>query len=350
MGDHHDRFDLLLERLLRGEATDAELVELEQLIAGDAQRELLYRACTEGAPDDLLRAEASYQRHWEKVRRQEAMLIKGWRSRINPWWSAAAAVLICVGLLVLWMVPDPDPQREFATQNGERRRINLPDGSTVWLNGGSRMIFEVGFNVTHRRLSFRGEGYFEVVSNADLPFEIDAGEASLQVLGTSFNLRAYDGEDKLEAALITGALEVRIGEALGSLVRLAPGEKVAIYKPGTILPDEAREDTGVPVTDDLAAVRSTVKITEGEEKANEVLWMVDKLVFDGDPLDMISSKLEKWYGKQVVIADSTMTDLRFSGIFKDMELDAVLKALSQTGGLHYTISGDTVVLQRRDEQ
>ena len=76
---------------------------------------------------------------------------------------------------------------------------------------------------------------------------------------------------------------------------------------------------------------------------NDVLWKENKLVFDGDDLDLIASKLQKWYKVEVSVTDTALRKLKFSGIFEDMRLEAVLQALTRTGTVQYRLRDDTVM-------
>lgn len=347
MNPNTDRFEWLLNRLMAGTALESEKAELERLIREDDRKHLVYRACVEETHHDQQPVEAAFQRHWNLIHEREyaghtpASVRRVHRRRMTWQVSAAAAILLVLGLF-LWKVADRGNTSEFATEYGQRKRVELPDGSTVWLNGGSKLVYAEGFNVQNRKVAFRGEGYFDIKKDEDRPFVIDAGGATIKVLGTIFNLRAYEEEERVETSLIEGKVELTMASSPKAPILLTPGKKLSIYKNGDRMPDVPDKLQQIPLENSDVAVLTVAKTAEGETEVNDALWKNNKLVFDGDHLDIIASKLQKWYDVRVTLADTTLRGLKFSGVFEDMSLDAVLQTLEYTGSLRYQVSGNTV--------
>lgn len=123
--------------------------------------------------------------------------------------SAAAAVLILISAFTTrHLIHTEDPVQMFSVQapQGTNSRISLPDGSQVWLNAGSTLNYRSDFNRSSRDIGLSGEAYFEVARNADLPFRVQARGCTFTVLGTRFNISAYDEDPTVQAALIEGSL------------------------------------------------------------------------------------------------------------------------------------------------
>jgi len=151
--------------------------------------------------DDVLRSLARFN---AKVER------RGSRLRIRRWlgFSAAAAVLVLLSVLTVHRLNVEAPEQIFTVEapQGTRSRITLYDGTQVWLNAGSTLSYTSGFNKTARDIRLSGEAYFEVARNEKLPFRVEARECTLTVLGTKFNVSAYEDDPIVQAALVEGSL------------------------------------------------------------------------------------------------------------------------------------------------
>lgn len=123
--------------------------------------------------------------------------------------AAAAAVLVFLSTFTVLHLTKHQGSEQFFTveaPQGTRSHITLYDGTQVWLNAGSTMSYTSGFNNTSRDIRLSGEAYFEVARNEKLPFRVEARGCMLTVLGTRFNVSAYDEDPTVQAALIEGSL------------------------------------------------------------------------------------------------------------------------------------------------
>lgn len=150
------------------------------------------------------------------------------RLRRRRWlkFSAAAAVLMLVTTFTTrWFMPKEAPGQLFSVQapQGTTSRISLPDGTQVWLNAGSTLDYRSDFNRSSRDISLSGEAYFEVAHNADLPFRVEARGCTFTVLGTRFNISAYDNDPDVLAALMEGSLRF---ESVRDEETMIPGDLV----------------------------------------------------------------------------------------------------------------------------
>src|SRR5690606_36065140 len=143
--------------------------------------------------------------------------------------------IFCLGWL-LWLTVYRNGMKEITTEYGQRKRVELPDGSVMWLNGGSKLTYGATFNVEDRKVTFEGEGYFEIEKDQSRPFVIDAGDAIVKVLGTIFNLRAYKEEERVETSLIEGQEELTVTSLSSAPILLTPGKKLSVFKDERNLP------------------------------------------------------------------------------------------------------------------
>ena len=206
---------------------------------------------------------------------------------------------------------------------GSKTKLTLPDGSTVWLNAGSKMVYSQGFGVRDRRLAFQGEGYFEVEKNDEMPFLVQTHDVNVTVVGTKFNFRNYPEDEEAVVELLEGkvALENQLKEE--SVRYLSPNEKMVLHK-------------------------ATGKMDITSAKVKEAtLWTENILLFDEDLLPDIVRKLERSYHVRIEIENEDLKQARFYGQFNQLEQNIydVLDMLSETGKLKYHEDGKVIYLK-----
>lgn len=109
-------------------------------------------------------------------------------------------------------------------------KLNLPDGSLVWLNAGSKVTYSQGFGVDDRKLTLEGEGYFEVAHNEKVPFEVCTKEVNLRVLGTKFNFKNYSNDEEVMISLVEGKVALQNGIKAMEELYLEPNERMVLNK------------------------------------------------------------------------------------------------------------------------
>jgi ferric-dicitrate binding protein FerR (iron transport regulator) len=204
----------------------------------------------------------------------------------------------------------------IATPNGGRYQIDLPDGSRVWLNAASSLRFPNAFAGNERLVELTGEGYFEIAPNAARPFRVKTRDAVIEVLGTHFNINAYNDEADMKTTLLTGSVRVKgtTGAAL-----LAPGQQLHLEPSGGMQLDK-EADT---------------------EQA--IAWKNGYFQFDGADLPALMRQLARWYNVQVVY-EGKVGEHAFTGkIARDVNLSTVVNAL-QLNNVHCKITGNKLVV------
>lgn len=195
---------------------------------------------------------------------------------------------------------------------GAHTKLYLPDGTLVWLNAGSKLVYSQGFGVDTRQLKLEGEGYFEVTRNEDVPFVINTPEVNLKVLGTKFNFRNYPDDEEVTVNLMEGKVALRNGVKPMPDLYLDPDEKMVMNKL-----------TG-------AMTKSRVKADKAK------VWINDELFFDEELVEDIAKKLTRSYNVKVEVADS-LRDKRFYGSFKitGNTIEKILDTMASTGQMNY---------------
>lgn len=241
----------------------------------------------------------------------------------NVIWRAAAVIVIILLPFAGFWTGKEAVKRHFSdivveAPLGARTKLYLPDGTLVWLNAGSRMVYSQGFGVDDRHLKIDGEGYFEVVKNKDLPFVIDTKELELKVVGTKFNFKNYTNDSEAVVNLMEG--KVILKNALKQMpdLVLSPDEKAVLDK-----------NTGV-----LCKSSSIVR--------NSNLWTQGELFFDEEFLSDIAERLTRSFDVKIEVADS-LKNKRFYGSFLVVgnSIDDVLKELSATNQMRFRLKDNT---------
>ena len=215
----------LLAKHLAGEASASEQQELHAWVTATPDRLPLLTAATRawerGGTVAEEFSEADVEVAWQQFRVAadlapapaaapapvvtEGKVVPLWPAA-QPWLRVAAAVLLLVGVWSLLRVFLPPSQLQMVTvtAGAERQQTTLPDGSKVWVNRHSTLSYAANFNEKVREVQLQGEAFFEVKKDQGRPFTVLANETRTQVLGTSFNVRAYGAEDSVEVAVVTG--------------------------------------------------------------------------------------------------------------------------------------------------
>ncbi|MCD8093476.1 MAG: FecR domain-containing protein [Bacteroides sp.] len=204
---------------------------------------------------------------------------------------------------------------------GARTKLHLPDGTLVWLNAGSKIVYSQGFGVEDRKLCLEGEGYFEVTKNEKIPFEVRTKELNLKVLGTKFNFKNYAEDEEVTVNLMEGKVALNNRLKNMATLYLAPQEKMVLNKRTGIM---KRSKTNV-------------------EYANA--WSRNELFFDEELLEDIAKKLMRSYNAEIVVADS-LKNKRFYGSFKIIgnTIDEVLQTIASTNRMRYRHENDKYIL------
>lgn len=204
----------------------------------------------------------------------------------------------------------------LSTPRGRQFRLTLPDGTNVWLNSASSLQYPTAFTGKTREVALNGEGYFEVAENSAQPFVVKTSRAEVQVLGTDFNLMAYDDEEEIRTALVNGS------------VKVATETSANVLKPGQ------------------EAVVSQAAISVKEANLEEVLaWKEGKFRFDGAKISAIMRQLARWYDVEIVY-EGPVSNSEFYGVIPRRDsASQILDALEIPGNVHFQIEEKKIIVR-----
>ena len=212
----------------------------------------------------------------------------------------------------------------ISTPKGRQYTVTLPDGTRVWLNSGSSIRCPVVFADAERLVKITGEAYLEVANNPTQPFRVNVNDrAVVTVLGTQFNVNAYDNEKYIATTLLTGSVHIADSrQAAANTVTLAPGQQAQLPANGATGP---------------------IKVLPNADVEQTVAWKNGLFSFEHASLAEIMRQLERWYDIEVVY-ENTQPDIALRGeITRDVPLAELLAALKKMG-LQYKLDERRLII------
>jgi transmembrane sensor len=264
---------------------------------------------------------------------------------------ASVVVVLCAGWYFMQQKEShisARPQQEpIVANNGSRSRSLLPDGTTVWLNAGSRLYYVNNFNGSTREVRLEGEAFFDVVKQTGRPFIVHTAGIDIRVTGTAFNVKSYPEDKNVETTLYRGSVQVsRQEDETEEIIELRPNEKLILAK------DAAKNDAGLSYRDTPPSNRDTAdfikthidsNITESERF--ETAWLYSRLEFRGINFEELAHKLERWYNVTIDFADEEVKNLNFNGSFEKENVEQAFEALRvAVPAFDYRIENQQVVI------
>lgn len=207
---------------------------------------------------------------------------------------------------------------EISSPKGSRTLVKLNDGSQIWLNSGSTITYTPDFGKTNRELKLSGEAYLEVCKNEQLPFIVNAGNMEIKVLGTKFNVNAYNNNENIQVFLLKGSVSLTNEKNIPPVI-LHPMEMAVCSNR----------------TNQISVLR--------KQKANALEWMQNRLVFENETLEEVVRILEHYYDVDIYIKDPHLKNRRFAGDFKlNKPLEKILEVMAASKKFKYKIKQNSV--------
>lgn len=221
----------------------------------------------------------------------------------------------------------------LTTSKGETYILTLPDKTTVWLNAASTIKYPASFNaLEERRVQLTGEAYFQVSKDKKHPFIVETNKQTIKVLGTHFNVNAYENEGKTRTTLLEGSVQVSIHiPSKGGMSTDGAGES-EILKPN----QQAVLDAGKFHVSDVDA-------------QDAIAWQQGYFAFNSETLEEIMNRVERWYDVKVIFEDPALKKETFIGsVSKYEQVSKVLRLLAGTNTITFKIEGSTIRVSRKE--
>jgi ferric-dicitrate binding protein FerR (iron transport regulator) len=300
-------FQNMVIRYFRGQLTDSEYELLTNKLEDPTFRRYFEHTKLEWnqQPEMDELGKRNWKRFQYKINKTDSSKVKYPITRKLWFQVAAVAAILFLGLLgggtLMYFFSGNKINQEqlvFETPRGEKSMVKLPDGSQVWLNANSRLVYH-SFSSKHRQVELKGEAFFNVAHNANAPFVVKTNECEVKVLGTSFNVMAYDEFGRKEITLLSGKVNVLME---GNEQVLKPGQAL-------ILKDHK-----------IQIIEANTSQASG--------WVDNKFNFQNIPLSELMKRLENWYDVDITLENPSGREVNYTGTFKNEEtiwqvLDAI---------------------------
>jgi ferric-dicitrate binding protein FerR (iron transport regulator) len=325
---------ITLQNFIQGQHLSvAELKELKHLFLDSSKTEEIHAWLAgnwrEADAGDL---EISYDGlkqkilHYESSQKSHPAFVRPF-AQFAGYYQRIAAVLfipLILGLSVYLFLPSADEVNFYLSEAplGQKARIELPDGSKVWLNSGSSIRYSSEFNRNDRTVELKGEAFFEVEKNTGKPFFVHTSFLDVKVTGTIFNVNAYSDEPTIETSLLEGSV-ILLPAKGNKLFQLTPGQVLSFSK------------------------SSSVVSTSGLDEEAVVGWKDNRLIFINDDFSKLVRKIEKWYNIEVVYDPDRFKDNKLTvKLLEGEQLPRLLEIIESAIGAKCTMKDSKIIITK----
>ena len=378
MEENNDYIWNLISRKFSGDANSAELAELELFLIKNPMEsysmEILNDLWMSDAKTNSHYAENKYK---ELVLRMQSMGIDKGRftaeeemikssaqpkiKKSKKWFFAIGAGLVATVAIFLLItnaakentIPKNGivAEREIKTQFGSKTSKVLPDGTKVWLNSGSKLSYSGTFKGPKREVYLEGEAYFDVTKDAAHPFIVHTSAIDIRVLGTAFNVKAYNNEPTIEATLIHGLIEVtKLNKPNEPKVILKPHEKLIFDRFADKIVNEKAAQGIVnqqKIAKPVLIITQVAKNNIADSAIIETSWVYNRLSFEDEKFGDIAVKMERWFNVKITINNEKIKGYKLTGSFEDETVEEALKELQYLVSFSYKITGRNIEINKK---
>lgn len=326
--------DQLLASFLSGNSNSLEIEEIQRWQNLSAENKKVFDNSAkvwDNCKKPISRSDFEHDKLLVKGRINDQNFLQQRRDRVLLHFLRLAAIFIGPVMLAIgWYIGNKNnnqstPAQTWNTVSTLRKNIarcTLADGTEVWLNAGSSLSYPSNTQQNQREVKLTGEGYFKVARDAEKPFIVITQQETVMVLGTSFNMKAYPGEERVVTTLDEGSLEI---------LTQKPGKATWILRPG----EQAIYDT---ITGKIE-----IKNTDANLSGS---WREGKFLFKDADLKTIIAELDRLYDIKIYIKNPRLEKLRFRGMFSyNQDLLDAFETLRHSVKLNYTIKDREVWLE-----
>ena len=252
-----------------------------------------------------------------------------------PFIKLAAVLVVAIFTSLIYLIayekqvdePAEVVSRHYTTSEGEQKLLTLHDGSTVLMNGNSQVWIPSDYLTNYRKIELEGEAYFDVVDIPERPFIIHAKNATIEVLGTAFNVKTYDWQDNVQVAVSEG--RVSFTSKLSHLDK----RSVTLTKGQFAYFDFNENDF----------------VVENFGVENYLVWKSGRLIFEDLPLEKVCLQLSRLYDVECSFDDKALKDLSLTSNFSGESLDKTLSVIALSLEINYQFDNDKKVIWKHND-
>ncbi|RGP13101.1 FecR family protein [Parabacteroides gordonii] len=301
-----NRIEYIISRVISGNASTNDILKLSEWLNADKRNELEFQKLkcymdAEVSFNHSISPSLAFEKMQQKIRKQKQRRL--WQIVL----PVAAAVILLLLIPTIYQSNNKEKEQLYTyLSNNNKSEFQLKDGTKVVLNKNSKLTYSEAYGKEKRHVELVGEGYFEVTKNAQKPFEVQVGDASIKVLGTIFNVEAIEDDEYITATLIKGSIRF---ESPKQQVILSPNQQLRFEK-STQQIDVSTVDTDL-----------------------EIAWKNDLLKYKSISFVSLLKDLEKRYNVKFTILNKKLTDpaVTLSGTFtQEQSLEQILQVINKS--------------------
>ncbi len=353
----------LLSKIVNHEKlTSDEKIMLHQVFGSENGKELFFNQvlhCWTECQDSV---DFDAKQLFKKIEREIATSQQQWVAKkiLRPAFLKIAAVILLLIMgsyagyfysnykaqLIINNILTINPQvvaQTYYAPLGLRTKIVLPDSSSVWLNGGSKLFVASTFNngIT-RDVSLVGQAYFDVKSNKNYPFVVTVGDLKVKAVGTEFSIKAYQNDETIETVLVKGAVVL---EKIGIEHPMAECQRAVLQR-----------TSGISLQSSVGIAADTAIRTENKIKLQRVdvekyeRWKDGILIFEDTPMSEVIREVERWFNVKVMVDSDDIYQFKFTARLNNVSLSQILQYIALTSPISYHIDKkETTVILKKEK-
>lgn len=318
----------LIEKYFDGNITDAEIKELSDWIKNDRHLQNWWEeefSKSDAGINPVLRDKLFARIKEQTQGKEETQGKENSRTiRMNPWkWAAAIVLPICIAFFTYYLIDSSQTVGApfiVKADKGDKATIELPDGTNVVLNSASQLSYLNNFGENVRRVQLNGEAYFKVAHDEKRAFIVQVGDLEVKVLGTSFNVSAYEDTKDVTVVLLEGKVGV-YAQKMSHIMK--PGDKIEYNK-------------------------ATHKITATQVHPSDYIeWTKGNIYFEKESLENIMKTLSRIYDVEIRFDSNKLPNEYFTGTIPGGGIQNALNILMLTSPFYYEMDGSVIVLKEK---
>ena len=318
----------LIEKYFDGNITDAEIKKLSDWIKNDRHLQNWWEeefSKSDAGINPVLRDKLFARIKEQTQGKEETQGKENPRTiRMNPWkWAAAIVLPICIAFFTYYLVDSSQTVGApfiVKADKGDKATIELPDGTNVVLNSASQLSYLNNFGENGRRVQLNGEAYFKVAHDEKCAFIVQVGDLEVKVLGTSFNVSAYEDAKDVTVVLLEGKVGV-YAQKISHIMK--PGDKIEYNK-------------------------ATHKITATQVHPSDYIeWTKGNIYFEKESLENIMKTLSRIYDVEIRFDSNKLPNEYFTGTIPGGGIQNALNILMLTSPFYYEMDGSVIVLKEK---
>jgi transmembrane sensor len=232
-------------------------------------------------------------------------------------------------------------------------KVILPDSSIVWINAGSTLKYNSDFGFKNRDVCLRGEAFFDIAKNPQLPFDVKLKKISFRAIGTKFNIKAYKEDPFIEAIVEEGKIQLhginQKSHKNNAPVYVAARQKLVIPRTGIMTktgPGKEPAQNKSAKQPPSATQKSEINYTIYSDVNTEIptSWKEENWIIDRERFEDFAVMLQRRYNVKIIFADESLKNFTFSGVIKNETLEQMLEAIYLTTPIEYEIDGNVITL------